>query len=101
WAIWREGWRYPNVILELTSESTEREDRVTKFRIYEQTFRTPEYFLYDFEAPRVEGWRLKDGRYEPIAPNDRGWLWSEELGVWLGPWRGELLRIMQNWPRFF
>jgi len=24
------------------------------------------------------------GRYEELAPNARGWLWSEELGLWLG-----------------
>jgi Uma2 family endonuclease len=102
WAVWNEGGRYPDVILELTSPSTEREDRMTKWTLYERTFRTSEYFIYDFDTGRVEGWRLGKARtFEPIAPNERGWLWSEELNVWLGPWRGEHMRMVVTWPRFY
>src|SRR2546421_257487 len=73
WAVWQEGGRYPNVIIELTSPSTEREDRTTKWTLYERTFRTPEYFIYDFDTGRVEGWRLSAAlAYEPIPANDRG-----------------------------
>src|SRR5262249_16325283 len=72
WAVWMEDGRYPNVIVELLSPTTADADRTTKRRTYEQTFRTPEYFLYDFDAGRFEGWRLDDqGRYQPIAPDER------------------------------
>jgi len=89
WAIWEENGRYPNLIIELLSPTTADVDRTTKKDVYEQTFRTPEYFLYDRETEQLEGWRLNGQlRYQPIAANERGWLWSEQLGAWLGTWRG-------------
>jgi hypothetical protein len=29
-----------------------------------------------------------DNAYQPINPDERGWLWCESLGLWLGPWAG-------------
>lgn len=88
WAIWKENFRYPDVIVELTSSSTEKTDRTTKFRLYEQTFRTREYFLYDPETHALEGWRLSNGEYVSIEPDRQGQLWSEVLGLFLGRWEG-------------
>ncbi len=42
--IWEEEGRYPDVIVELTSPSTARTDKVRKKAIYEGTFRTPVSF---------------------------------------------------------
>ncbi len=59
--------------------------------LYEQVFRTPEYFCWDpFDPQAFVGWRLSAGRYTPIPPDERGWLWSEELKLWLGPWAGAI-----------
>lgn len=102
WVVWRERGRYPNVIIELLSPTTAKIDRTTKFEIYERTFRTPEYFLYDPDARSLEGYRIgAEGEYEPLKPNERGWLWSKELGLWLGTWEGEYLRWQEIWLRFF
>ena len=101
WAIWDENGRCPDVIIELLSPTTEREDRTTKFTIYEQTLRTPEYFLYDPDTERLEGWRLIGGSYAPLQANEQGWLWSEELGLWLGTWVGEYHWIRRTWLRMF
>ena len=49
---------YPDVIIELLSPTTAKEDRTTKKRIYEQTFHTSEYYLYDPDTQQLEGWRL-------------------------------------------
>jgi Uma2 family endonuclease len=103
WVVWREN-RFPDVIIEILSPTTERADRTTKRAVYEQTFRTPEYYLYDFDAGRFEGWRMNFQRlrYEPLAPDERGWLWSEQLELWLGPWDGEWTRMSHvRWPRFY
>lgn len=100
YAVWDEG-RYPDVIIELTSPSTEDEDRTTKFEIYEQTFRTPDYFIYDPQSGHLAGWRLTAGRYVPLRPNDRGWLWCQELNLWLGLWQGPFLQTVAIYPRFF
>lgn len=102
WAVWEEEGRYPNVIIELSSPSTAEEDHTTKFRICERTFRTPEYFICDPETRRLEGWRLDDRhRYRPIKPDERGWLWSEELGLWLGPVLSSYLFTERHYLRFF
>lgn len=34
-------------------------------------------------------------------PNKDGWLWCEELGLWLGLWHGEYLGKTATYPRFF
>jgi Uma2 family endonuclease len=105
WAVWNEGWRYPDFVLELLSPSTEMEDRTTKKHEYERVWHTPEYFLHDPETGETEGWRLagSDGHYERIAPNGRGWFWSDELQLWVGHWEGTYAEVIKPaiWPRFF
>src|SRR5207248_1628430 len=72
WAVWQEGGRYPDVIIELLSPTTATEDRTTKKALYERTFRTQEYFCYDPQTEQLEGWRLGPRRrYRGISPNDR------------------------------
>jgi Uma2 family endonuclease len=103
WAVWQEKGRYPNLIIELLSPTTADVDRTTKKDLYAQTFRTPEYYLYDPETEHLEGWRLNGQlSYQPIVANERGWLWSEQLGVWLGTWRGRFQADYDAvWLRFF
>ena len=43
--IWQEG-KVPHFVLETTSSSTRREDKVKKKELYEK-LKIPEYFLYD------------------------------------------------------
>ncbi|NJL33073.1 MAG: hypothetical protein HC893_03505 [Chloroflexaceae bacterium] len=40
-------------------------------------------------------------RYIPIAADERGWLWSEEMQLWIAPWRGTFLDQDHTWPRFY
>jgi len=102
WAVWQEDGRYPDLILELLSPTTEETDRTTKKLLYERTFRTPEYFWYDPATQRLDGWRLNTrGRYEQIPPGRNGWLWSEQLQLWLGLWTGKYLEQDGTWPRFY
>ncbi|SRR6266851_4628079 len=101
WAIWDEGGRYPNLIIELLSPTTARIDKTTKKTLYEQVFRTPEYFWFDRDTQELVGWRLGNGDYQPIATNDRGWMWSEQLGVWIGKWKGAHLGLDEIWLRFY
>src|SRR5687767_3012044 len=84
WVVWQEDGRYPNVIVELLSESTEAVDRGIKKEIYEQVFRTPEYFLFDPYSHVLEGYRLVGGRYVPIEADSRGLLACEQLGLMFG-----------------
>jgi Uma2 family endonuclease len=91
WAVWDEDGKYPNVIIELLSPTTAKIDRTKKKDLYEKTFRLPEYFIYDPDTHQVEGWRLVDRKFQDLSPNEQGWIWSEEMGVWLGNWEGEYL----------
>jgi Uma2 family endonuclease len=101
WAIWDEGGRYPDVIIELLSRSTAELDRTVKKDVYEKTFRTPNYYCYDPATQKLEGWELLGGQYEPLTPNEQGRLWSSVLRLWVGTWRGEYLRQPGTWLRFF
>jgi len=103
WVIWEEEGRYPDVIVELTSPSTARTDKVRKKAIYEGTFRTPDYFIYDpFDGNSLQGWHLgADQRYHSLERNERGWLWCETLGYWLGTWEGTIDRETAIWARFY
>jgi Uma2 family endonuclease len=102
WAVWEEDGRYPDVIIELLSPTTAEVDRTTKKQLYEQVFRTREYFLYDPDTQQLEGWRLDDHQsYQRIPAGERGWLWSNVLGLWLGIWGGQYLETDGAWLRFF
>lgn len=84
WVVWEEDGKYPNVIIELLSESTEAVDRGLKKQIYQDTFRTPDYFWYDPNGEEFAGFHLVDGQYESLEPNEQGWLWSQQLRLFLG-----------------
>ncbi|MEG3436464.1 Uma2 family endonuclease [Pannus brasiliensis CCIBt3594] len=84
WVVWAEEGKYPDIIVEILSSSTATIDRTEKKRIYQDTFRTPDYFWFDPDSLEFQGFRLMEGRYEAIDPNDRGHLWSDRLQLFLG-----------------
>lgn len=101
WVVWLEGGRYPDVIIELSSESTRDLDLTVRKDTYERVFRTPEYFVYDPKVRRLRGWRLSTGGYEELTPNEHGRLWCNQLGVWIGMWPGHFQGYDGVWLRFF
>ena len=102
YAIWQENHRFPNVIVELLSPTTAAIDRGEKRDLYQNTFHTPEYFLCEPQVTALEGLRLNPQQvYEPIQANEHGWLWSEQLQLWLGAWYGEWSDQTTTWPRFY
>jgi Uma2 family endonuclease len=94
WVVWEEDDRFPNVIIELLSDSTASVDRTKKKQIYQDRFQTQEYFWFSPDTLEFEGFRLVDGIYEPIELSEQGWRWSEELGLFLGV-RNRVLRYFQ------
>ncbi len=103
WVVWEESGRYPDAVVELMSPSTAKKDTTTKKTIYERTFKTPDYFVYDpFDSTSLQGWHLDaNQRYEEIIPDERGWLWCQSLGLWLGTWEGTIDRENAVWLRFY
>lgn len=84
WVVWEEDGKYPNVIVEILSDTTARSDRETKKQVYQDTFRTPEYFWFDPHTLEFAGFVLMAGEYEPITPTPAGHLWSRQLDLFLG-----------------
>ena len=101
WAVWKEGGRYPDIIIELSSPTTVHIDRTVKKELYRDVFRTRDYFCYDPDSQKLEGWRLDQGQYVELTPSPEGRLWCAELGLWLGTWVGEYLGQRTTWLRFF
>jgi Uma2 family endonuclease len=88
WVLWEEDGKYPNVILEILSESTANTDRGLKKHLYQNTFRTPDYFWFDPYSLEFAGFHLVDGKYQSLEPNNQGHLWSQQLGLYLGIYQG-------------
>ncbi|MGL5033852.1 MAG: Uma2 family endonuclease, partial [Microcystaceae cyanobacterium] len=84
WTVWQENGLYPNLIIELLSSSTAKVDRGLKKEIYQNTFRTPDYFWFDPESLEFQGFHLIDGQYQPIKVTNEGLLWSQQLHLYLG-----------------
>ena len=93
WVVWQEDGKYPHVIVELLSDSTANVDRGLKKQIYQDIFRTLDYFWFDPAKLEFKGFHLVEGQYQEIVADDRGWLWSQQLGFYLG--------IYENKLRFF
>ncbi|MBW4660734.1 MAG: Uma2 family endonuclease [Drouetiella hepatica Uher 2000/2452] len=106
WVVWEEEGRYPDVIVELLSSSTAKIDQTIKKDLYERIFKTSDYFVFDpFDASSFAGWTLVRNQYQPLQHDDRGWLWCESLGLWLGAWQGIVDREPTtgscHWLRFY
>lgn len=84
WTVWHESGKYPNLIVELLSDSTADVDRGEKKQLYQSVWRVPEYFWFDPVTLEFQGFQLLRGQYEPIQTNAQGWRWSHELGLYLG-----------------
>ena len=85
--------RVPNVVFEVTSKATRREDEVFKPKLYGR-MGVKELFLYDPTAdyldPPLQGFRLGKGRQARITPDAVGRLVCQELGILLQLDQGEL-----------
>lgn len=84
WAIWEEGGKYPNVVIELLSSSTANVDKGAKKALYQDVWRVPEYYWFHPETLEFAGFHLVGGCYEAILSTDQGRLPSEQLGLELG-----------------
>ncbi len=92
WVVWQEGMRFPDVIIELLSETTQKIDKGEKKALYAQTFHTGEYYLYDPESQEFLGYRLQGTRYEPVEPDAQGRMYSPATGLYLA--------VRDNWLRW-
>jgi Uma2 family endonuclease len=83
--LWEEG-KPPDVVIEITSKTTKREDQTKKRVLYRDVLKIPEYFQFDptedYLKPSLQGVRRIGDDYVPIvAVNGR--LPSDVLGLHL------------------
>ncbi|UBF25535.1 Uma2 family endonuclease [Kovacikia minuta CCNUW1] len=93
WVVWAEDGKTPNVIIEVLSKSTADVDRGLKKQHYQDVLKVYDYFWFDPDSLEFAGFCLVNGHYQSLQPNDQGWLWSEQLQLFLG--------IHQNKLRYF
>ncbi|MBW4633639.1 MAG: Uma2 family endonuclease [Iphinoe sp. HA4291-MV1] len=84
WVVWEEDGKYPNVIVEILSSATADTDRGLKKQIYQDIWRTPNYFWFDPDTLEFKGFELVGGHYQELKSNEAGWLWSSQLELYLG-----------------
>jgi len=90
WVVWEEEGKYPDLIIELLSDSTAETDKTTKKNLYQNQFRTQEYFWFSPDDLELTGFKLVGQDYEEIIPNAAGLLESEVLGLFLGIYQEKL-----------
>jgi Uma2 family endonuclease len=92
---WEEG-KLPDVVFEVTSKTTAKEDRRKKLRLYEDTWKVRECFLFDptedWLRPPLQGFRRERGFFQPVPPAADGTLASQALGLTLAH-NGPFLRL--------
>ncbi len=77
------------LVLEITSPSTRDDDLNWKVAYYARRG-VPWYAIVDHQIEKephtssLLGYRLTPSGYERIPLDERGWLWLEPLGIWLG-----------------
>jgi Uma2 family endonuclease len=96
WVVWQEGMRFPDVIIELLSDTTRQEDKGEKKTLYERVFRTGEYYLYDPFSQEFYGYHLHGTRYEKVEPDEEGKIYSPTTGLYLGIREGWLRWIKED-----
>jgi Uma2 family endonuclease len=92
--LWDET--VPSLIFEITSRKTWREDTRKKKGLYER-LGVAELVLFDpygeYLEPRLQGFRLERGGYQPLPPSPDGSLDLRTVGVTARP-EGERLRLV-------
>lgn len=80
---WVEG-KFPDIVFELTSKSTQKEDMKRKRWIYEHVWRVKEYYLFDprgeYLEPNLLGYCRTRGKFVPM-PIEKNAIESPGLGL--------------------
>lgn len=99
WVVWEEG-KTPDIIIELLSESTAKEDKTKKKMIYQNQLKVSEYFWFDpFNPDDWAGFRLSGGNYEALLLENEHFV-SQQLGLALVRWQGIYKGVETTWLRW-
>lgn len=102
YVLWEEAVA-PLIVIEYISATDggerDRTPRKGKFWIYEKAIRAPFYAIYDAGKGLIDLYQMIEGRYQPIAPNERKHFPISPLGIELGIWRGTYKNVKLPWLR--
>ncbi len=94
WVVWQENMKFPDIIIELLSDSTRETDKKDKKKLYSQVFGTPEYYIYDPFSQEFRGYRLSSkSAYKAVKPDRENRIYSNVTGLYLAV-RNDRLRWM-------
>jgi Uma2 family endonuclease len=94
---WQEDGIAPQVVFEVLSPGNEEAEMDRKFAFYD-AYGVEEYYLYDPDGIELSGWRLQQGRLQPILQLD-GWV-SPRLGIRFDLSGNELVVFRPDGSRF-
>jgi Uma2 family endonuclease len=105
YVLWNEH-NAPTLIIEFVSdESRGTEHDATpeegKFWIYENAIKAAYYAIYEPELAKIELYHLKRGKYQPVAPDEKGLFAIPPMQVFLGTHFDTYDFMSLNWLRFF
>ena len=109
YVVWDEK-IVPFIVVELLSDSTEKEDLgqtlrkgkkpPTKWEVYEQLLQIPYYVVFSRKSGQLQIFQLIEGRYQKLTLiKDRFWLPQIQLG--LGLWQGNYHSLERQWLRWY
>lgn len=82
--VWEEG-KFPDIVFEITSKSTRKDDGEGKLKTYRDVWKVREYVLFDpreeYLKPSLQGYRLTDTGTFTAIPVVHGQMTSEVLGL--------------------
>lgn len=100
WVVWEEGGKVPDVVIEITSPSTEAVDRGTKLRIYGSVLHVPFYAIFDPFSGALDAFEYAEGRLRPLAPDAAGRVYCAPAELFLGVRRGTFHDVTCDWLRW-
>jgi Uma2 family endonuclease len=68
-------------VAEVASERTRRQEQKKREQTYRVDLQVPEYLYIDVDRRQLQLWRLREGEYHRVTPEDER-LYSRELDLW-------------------
>jgi Uma2 family endonuclease len=104
YVLWQEMVA-PLIAIEYVSGDGSEEHDATpeqgKFWVYERAIRIPYYAIFNGWDGTLEVYRLVDGAYQQMTPNERGRFLIPPLGVELGMWEATHAGMTGHWLRWW
>ena len=97
----------PTIVMEFISETEGGEYSINphypygKWYFYEQILEVPIYIIFHPKTGELDFYRLQDRKYILQKPEKNNYYFIEEIGLYLGIWKGEKSQINTYWLRWW